>query len=779
MHHHESSRDRRIAGAALLALAVGSFGLPAPVAAAEAVPTSADCTSVASEWARCATVAATLSKAPAVGQQARLSITVDTQIPVDDLTVRVALPAPLTWATVPTGFTKAGTASKRPSDLGSVSTITAKVAAVPGRTQRFEADVTAVAAGATVLRAQATSARGPEYGSTEFHLPLTIGASAQQSRLGLSESDVAKASPPGTVAVPAYPSVPYRPASTAHLPKPFSDDPPAAPGAAIEQPTCVTATLIYADNTGAPHPSKNLQYQVWDEDLLGDDLLASGLADAQGSFRACFSNNDGLGGGGQDVYLRAVTEGSQYKVENDDDDPYQYDTATRNNVGTGRTIGFGTLQPTNAAQMPAYHAFDTADTAAAWTPGDCWDDRDTNCQNIDIEWEPGINRGAFYDPGSDEVRLGAPDPAEPWVVIHELGHGVMDDVYEDNMPPSEQPACRTHFVNQQSGPICAWVEGFADWYGTAVLNNPDIPGNRGNIDTATWGTPGWNDGDQVEGRVAGSLWDLLDTTDDGTDTYNDTLANVWDTFLNGRVTTFAAYWAARGREGKQVGDPALGSLFQNTIDYGFRQPLTSGAAVQGTTPPNDHNYRYDTQHQAWSVVAVRPPTGADDDLRLYDDRALTQLLGTSAIGTDTVDFLAVNSSPGHRPLGDYYPQVRRLAGTGAYTVQLFDTGELLTGTATRQLGAGDVVTSWTSCLTANQQVTFTVTPGAATQDPELFVVESGGAEPDVKSRGAATAATPAGPGQPEQVGYTAPADGCVGVIVVNKAGAGTYTVTRS
>jgi hypothetical protein len=338
-----------------------------------------------------------------------------------------------------------------------------------------------------------------------------------------------------------------------------------------------------------------------------------------------------------------------------------------------------------------------------------------------------------------------------------------------------------HYVTRRSGPVCAWTEGFADWYGSAVLSNPDIPGNRGNIETSTFGTPGWDDGDQVEGRVAGALWDLFDAPADGTDGYQDSLPNLWNTFLDHRATTFAQYWAARGQEGRDVTDLALGALFQNTIDYGFRQPLSDGNQVVGSTPPADRNYHYDTTHPHWSVIALRPPAGADDDLVLFDDRAQQQRLNASLLGVDTIDFVAVDSNTGRRPLGDYYPRVHRVSGTGNYTVELADAGDVLVDTAKRQMTANDVVASWDSCLTAGQQVTFTATPGDPSQDAELFVVSSDPATPDsfIRNRLSATAASANGPGQPETISYTAGQAGCVGVVLINKAGSGTYTLTRS
>jgi hypothetical protein len=777
VHYRTSSRRRVVAGLSAFVIAAGTIAATTtPVQAA--VP--AACAGGASEWARCATVTAALDSAPALGQSARLSVSVTSRVDNAGLKIQVDLPAALRLGTSPSGFAQQRRASLVPSDKGTVTSLTTTVDAHAGQPVRYDASVVAVAAGPTTLRVRAVSPRGAEFGSDEVHVPLIIGATSANSRLGVTKGDAAaEPTPAGTPIVDANPAVPYRRASTAALPKPHSDDPGTA-SPRIAQPSCVIGSFNYSDNNGVFHPSKNLQYQVWDSDTFGDDLLAVGLADASGGYRACFDNDDGLGGGGQDVYVRAITEGTQYRVENPSDDAYAFRSTTHDNLGNGATFDFGQLHTSDAVNMPAYHAYDEADDALAWTPGDCWDQRDSSCQNIDIKWADNSTQGTNYQPSADEVRLLPPDPDTPWVVTHEIGHGVMDDVYEDNFPQSES-VCAVHYVNKHSGPVCAWVEGFADWYASAVLNLPDIPGNRGNIETATWGTPGWDDGDQVEGRVAGAIWDLFDGAADGTDAYQDTLANIWGTFLDHRASTFAQYWAARGTDGHEVGDLALGSLFQNTIDYGFRQQLTDGNQLTGSTPPADHNYHYDTTNAYWSVIALRPPAGADDDLTLFDDRAQQQRLNGSLLGVDVVDFVAVDSNTGRRPLGDYYPRVHRVSGTGDYTIELADAGQLLVDTAKRQMTANDVVASWDACLTAGQQVTFTATPGDPSQDAELFVVSSNAATPDsyVRNRASATTASANGPGQPETIAYTAAQDGCVGVILINKAGAGTYTVTRS
>jgi hypothetical protein len=180
-------------------------------------------------------------------------------------------------------------------------------------------------------------------------------------------------------------------------------------------------------------------------------------------------------------------------------------------------------------------------------------------------------------------------------------------------------------------------------------------------------------------------------------------------------------------------------------------------------------------------VALRPPAGGDDDLRVYDDRAQTQYLTGSLSGVDAVDFVAIDSNAGRRPLGDYYPRVNRVSGAGNYTIEVADAGELLVDTVKRQMTASDVVASYDSCGTTGQKIMFTATPGDTSQDVELLVVESNPADPStfVRPSGAATKATPAGAGQPETLDYTLTADGCVGVILINKAGSGTYTLTRS
>jgi hypothetical protein len=46
-------------------------------------------------------------------------------------------------------------------------------------------------------------------------------------------------------------------------------------------------------------------------------------------------------------------------------------------------------------------------------------------------------------------------------VAHEIGHAIMDDIYEDAYPAT--PNCSGHKVDTASSAGCAWTEGFADW----------------------------------------------------------------------------------------------------------------------------------------------------------------------------------------------------------------------------------------------------------------------------------------------------------------------------
>jgi hypothetical protein len=118
------------------------------------------------------------------------------------------------------------------------------------------------------------------------------------------------------------------------------------------------------------------------------------------------------------------------------------------------------------------------------------------------------------------------------------------------------------------------MEGFAEWLPAVVFNDPTYrwpDGSSLNLENPSWDTAGWDDGDTVEGRVAGALIDLWDSANEGDDTVSEGMGDIWSTFQAHNSTTFARFWADRDADGFNVGNDALGSLYQSSIDYGFVQ----------------------------------------------------------------------------------------------------------------------------------------------------------------------------------------------------------------
>jgi hypothetical protein len=767
----ESVRLVRYLCAAVISFTIGAT-LVATAPQAVAQPGECD--------VRCVHVQASFDRAPAVGETATVSFQVLSDVDVKGVRVEADVPAIASWEKVPDGLSLGQISSPVPTDYGKVGRASSVVDLTAGQAVVFQGTVNAVDVGTLLFTVRAVDPASPEVNADTFVAAARIGADQASSYLGSrSETGAISQLPAGAVSTRATPWLTPTVASTANLPTPHSDDPPRGEKA---PPVCAVGSWNYRDHAGTFRTSANFMVEAWDEDTGFDDLLGVALTDGNGQFRLCFENDDVSGG--VDLYLRFVAQNGSWGVEFDDD-VYNFTTTTRDDIGDGATVQFGDQRPTDPQYMRAVEAFDHINSASDWTPSDCWDADDHDCRRVDFNWRWDYNPPASnYDPDDDEVHLRANAPDFRSRVVHELGHAVMDDVYNDNMPDANCPD--QHTITGESGVNCAWVEGFPDWYQAAVFNDHRYVGDGFTVDleVPTWDTPSWDDGDGVEGRVAGALLDLEDATNElPWDTRNENpYEEIWETFLRFRSSTFEEFWRQRGQAGFDVGASPLGTLYQNTIDYGFREPLGENQTRTRPGPVEPHRYRVDTSVLFWSVVAVRPPVNADYDLRVYDDPELRQQLSQSLVGSGGVDFVAIDSNQGGRPLGDYYAEVSTVNGTGDYRIQFAHGPNLLRPEEKFTMGDDQVVVVRDHCVDAGQQFTVTATPDSAGQDAELFIMSSDGSRPEVASRTQAAAQSANhGPGEAEGVSFTAPGPGvdCYGVVLVNKAGNGTYTLSVS
>jgi len=558
--------------------AVGTAGaaVEAPGSAGAIASVSSACTlnpsghqSARNEHRSCLSVTANLSQAPVVGARATLDFNVLAAVALPQTRISAELPPGLRWVTRPTGMTASTRVSRAPHLNGRLDVASATMSIAAGQRLRFSGVVEAVAPGAAEINVKATADASGRTHTGADAVFLTVGNARDGSRFGIPvdrNAKTARYSGPKP-AQPVTPN-PAKPAGTS-LVRPATQ---VAPSAVVQSPfadACVLGSWNYTDRNGNGQAALAWRVEAWDSDAGGEELLATGVTGNGGGYMLCFNNGDIGGEDGQDVFIRFVADNGNWRVQTSGGFVYSYVTGIIADVGDDQTVDFGWLQPGVPNQMRAAAAF--AAGAVTWfnTPGACWDVINS-CRSVVIRWEPGSTDGTYYDPNTNDVHLAAADPDSGIVVSHEMAHSIMDDVYDDNFPSA--PMCAGHQINLASSAGCAWTEGFADWlplwvYSDSNFRWPD--GTVMNLETPTMGTPNWNNGDTVEGRVAGSLLDLSDSNNEGTDRVTERISDIWSTFQNHDSATFAAFWADRTADGFDVGNDALGSLFQNTIDYGF------------------------------------------------------------------------------------------------------------------------------------------------------------------------------------------------------------------
>jgi len=201
-----------------------------------------------------------------------------------------------------------------------------------------------------------------------------------------------------------------------------------------------------------------------------------------------------------------------------------------------------------------------------------------------VQWKLSSTDGTYYNSGGN-IHLTGEDPLSDTTLGHEFGHNIMYSAYGFWFPTANCP--NPHYINGASHVNCAWTEGWANFLALAVNNDPVFrwaSGSSLNLETPTWGTPNWDSGEAVEGRVAGALWDILDSANDGSDQYSDgSIANIWDTLKHQTDNRFSEYWAAWQSRGHTVPGP-LESIYQNTINYhsNYTLTVTGGGTGSGT-----------------------------------------------------------------------------------------------------------------------------------------------------------------------------------------------------
>jgi hypothetical protein len=163
------------------------------------------------------------------------------------------------------------------------------------------------------------------------------------------------------------------------------------------------------------------------------------------------------------------------------------------------------------------------------------------------------------------------------VVAHETGHMFMINA---NGWWYWYPDCWSHYMFVTSSINCAWSEGWADFFSMAVNNTQCYNFNpyscQGIPDTDYYNlevhsradTTSFPWGDNVEGRVAGALYDLYDYTNEGFDKISAGFSPIaYITLSNSQTQTFLDFWnnwiSSSGQDQFLSGL----TLWWNTINY--------------------------------------------------------------------------------------------------------------------------------------------------------------------------------------------------------------------
>ncbi len=332
-------------------------------------------------------------------------------------------------------------------------------------------------------------------------------------------------------------------------------------------PITVTGKFFYVDRNGITVPLVNATVDIRDDDTFGDEQLTSVVTGWDGSYSAVVNADDGWLQNGRDIYARVRTTNSRFRVQDCGfiTTTYSWTTEVRDNLPDGAVVDFGNLQP--ASDMDAAIMFQ--DMNAGWNHMTTTGSQDPGFVNLC--WPEGATN---YDFSNVNVTDG--DEVAEDVVLHEYGHAIMHNAYNNSYWPANAVGPHTFCDTTPQNQNLSFTEGWATFVALSV--NPD-----GVYDSASWSWDLENnscsnaEGKRDETMVAAGLIDMRDSASDGncssgdcdpSGTNNVSMVDLWrDTVFSQNIDHMDEYWDVLCPELNEAQhDDGIDSLDFNNID---------------------------------------------------------------------------------------------------------------------------------------------------------------------------------------------------------------------
>jgi hypothetical protein len=404
--------------------------------------------------------------------------------------------------------------------------------------------------------------------------------------------------------------------------------------------TVVVSGTWYRDNTSTP--LKRALVEVFDANFPVATLLGSAYTQNNGTFSVTINSTES---DGPDIFMRvAATDNTCVKVTDATLVPgpqiwVKSSTNTWNNW-TNSTL---TFSPEIVSGQPWYlfdritvKARDFLSQAVGYS---------CNANDLSVIWTSTNLYGPNYSVALKRIHMPNANGFDEDVLLHEFGHYIMHKLYgfypNANCPDG-------HFWTQAANETCAFTEGWATYFSSAVSNDllytssssPTVSINIENYNLLT------NLGSNVEGSIGASLWDISDlaNANENWDHLNIAFSNIWNVLAGSThpntMTEFESIWlnnsamtndcgvmeiVARHEAGNPIqtqnynlfpqGNKVREAFWRR--DRGCSRDFTiSGSTPNWSSPLTDWN---DPPHQVSSLGSTTPPYVANGSIVSHND----------------------------------------------------------------------------------------------------------------------------------------------------------------